>query len=151
IVLKLADGIFKHELLGQHARRKAQVLPRAPCVEALQGLLDLAHGGTGRHWLTPVRQDVLEDAANQFDACAAASSGMTGLATFSPHLVALLISPRPEDAAASVLITLPEPTGEETFRQLVPQAGPDLFLVDGDVEFGQCGHALVNSRLNVLA
>src|SRR5262249_19911597 len=86
IVLELGDGIFKHEFLGQHAHRKAQVLTGVPCVEVLQGLLALAHVGTGRHWLTPMRKDVLEDAASQFVACTAGSSGMTRLETFPTHL-----------------------------------------------------------------
>src|SRR5262245_53074231 len=86
IVLELGDGIFKHEFLGQHAHRKAEVLAGVLCVEVLQGLLALAHVGTGRHWLTPMRKDVLEDAASQFVACAAGSSGMTRLETFPTHL-----------------------------------------------------------------
>src|SRR5262249_12673125 len=89
IVLKLGDGIFKHEFLGQHAHRKAQVLAGVLCVEVLQGLLALAHVGTGRHWLTPMRKDVLEDAASQFVACTAGSSGMTRLETFPTHQAAL--------------------------------------------------------------
>src|SRR5262245_3226740 len=89
IVFKLGYGIFKHEFLGQHARRKAQVLARAPGMKGLQGLLALAHVGTGRHWLTPMRKDVLEDAASQFVAGAAGSSGMTGLETFPTHRAAL--------------------------------------------------------------
>src|SRR5262245_4361284 len=89
IVLKLGDGIFKHEFLGQHAHRKAQVLAGVLCVEVLQSLLALAHVGTGRHWLTPMRKDVLEDAASQFVACTAGSSGMARLETFSTHRAAL--------------------------------------------------------------
>jgi len=95
IVLKI-DGIFKHELLGQYAHRKAQVLAGVLCVEVLQGFLALAHVGTGRHWLTPMRKDVLEDAASQFVACTAGSSGMTRLETFPTHQAALgLIHSRP--------------------------------------------------------
>src|SRR5262249_31664771 len=89
IVLKLGDGIFKYKFLGQHAHRKAQVLAGVPCVEILQGLLALAHVGTERHWLTPMRKDVLEDAASQFVACTAGSSGMTRLETFPTHQAAL--------------------------------------------------------------
>src|SRR5262249_19456483 len=59
------------------------------CVEVLQSLLALAHVGTGRHWLTPMRKDVLEDAASQFVACTAGSSGMARLETFSTHRAAL--------------------------------------------------------------
>src|SRR5262245_47221116 len=89
IVLKLGDGIFKHEFLGQHAHRKAQVLAGVLCVEVLQSLLALAHVGTERHWLTPMRKDVLEDAASQFVACTAGSSGMPRLETFPTHQAAL--------------------------------------------------------------
>src|SRR5262249_20572471 len=89
IVLELGDGIFKHEFPGQHAHRKAQVLAGVLCVEVLQSLLALAHVGTGRHWLTPVRKDVLEDAASQFVACTAGSSGMPRLETFPTHQAAL--------------------------------------------------------------
>src|SRR4029450_9997231 len=71
---------------GQHAHRKAQVLAGVLCVEVLQSLLALAHVGTGRHWLTPMRKDVLEDPASQFVACPAGSSGMTRLETFPTHL-----------------------------------------------------------------
>src|SRR5262245_16242546 len=85
IVLELGDCIFKHEFLGQHAHRKAQVLAGVLCVEVLQSLLALAPAGAGRHWLAPVRKDVLEDAAGQFVARAAGSSGMPGLETFPTH------------------------------------------------------------------
>src|SRR5262249_25678850 len=88
-VLELGDGIFKHEFLGQHARRKAQVLAGVPCVEVLQGLLALAYVGTGHHWLAPMRKNVVEDAASQFVACTAGSSGMPRLETFPTHQAAL--------------------------------------------------------------
>src|SRR5262245_65529643 len=65
IVLELGYGIFKHEFLGQHAHRKAQVLAGVLCVEVLQSLLALAHVGTGHYWLTPMRNNVHEDAASQ--------------------------------------------------------------------------------------
>src|SRR5262249_21226685 len=79
----------EHEFLGQYAHRKAQVLRGILEVGALQGLLALAHAGAGRHWLAPVRKDVLEDAAGQFVARAAGSSGMPRLETFPTHRAAL--------------------------------------------------------------
>src|SRR5262245_8361282 len=112
IVLKLGYGIFKHEFLGQHAHRKAQVLPRAPCVEALQGLLALADVGTGRHWLTPMRKNVLEDAASQFVACTARSSGMTRLEPFPTHLtpfVPVAVRAPPSRLASEMPIRRPFP------------------------------------------
>src|SRR5262249_54546632 len=86
IVFEFGYGIFKHEFLGQHARRKSQILARPPRMEGWQGLLALAPVGTRNHWLTPMRENVLEDAAGQFVARPAGSSGMTRLETFPTHL-----------------------------------------------------------------
>src|SRR5262245_12040160 len=60
-------------------------------MKGLQSLLALAHVGTGRHRLAPMRKDVLEDAASQLVACSAGSSGMPGLETYSTHLMILLL------------------------------------------------------------